>query len=141
MRGIIDKVWENESRNGQKYVTVEIDGERYSVWDQQYFGDLRQGARIEYDVQESGNFKHLSDIEPLGDGQRPAPYNGTPKDRQITRLSCLKSASEIAAPLPMDLDDKEHLVIDLARRFERYVFEEDGFPPEPEPGERNERRR
>ncbi len=26
MRGTIEQVWENESRNGQQYLTVQIDG-------------------------------------------------------------------------------------------------------------------
>ena len=28
MRGTIDQIWENESRNGQKYLTVQMDGGR-----------------------------------------------------------------------------------------------------------------
>ena len=134
MRGTIDQVWENTSRKGRKYLTVEIGGERYSVWDEKYFDRLQPGATIAGEVRESGNYKHLSDIEPVhshGDGG----YRPNGKDRQITRLSCLKSASEIAAPVAMDIDGKQELVVELAKRFERYVYEDDFDFPEPDEGE------
>ena len=135
MRGVIDQVWENESRNGQQYLTVEIDGERYSVWDTKYFELLQQGAEIEYDVHQSGNFKHLTDIKPFEERSAPS-YKPNHRDKQITRLSCLKSASEILAPAHLDTDAKRELVIDTARVFERYVFEDDiGNVPNQEKGE------
>ena len=33
MKGTIEQIWENKSRNGEKYLTVQMNGERYSVWD------------------------------------------------------------------------------------------------------------
>jgi len=134
MRGVIENVWENESKNGQQYVTVQIEGERYSVWDNKYFDQLREGAEIEYDVKESGNFRHLNDIKPVERSYRRGNGNGNSKDRQITRLSCLKSASEILAPLHMDLEFKRDMVVDTARYFERYVQEEDASLPQEIPG-------
>lgn len=120
MKGIIDNVWENESKNGKKYVTVEIAGEKYSVWDTGYFDHLKQGAEISYDVRQKGSFKNLIDITPAGDATEEPVYRGR-KDRQIARLSCLRSASEILAPIHMDTDAKRDLVIDTARYFERYI--------------------
>ncbi len=124
MRGIIDQVWENESRNGQKYLTVQIEGERYSVWDTEYFDILAPGATIDYDVRQSGNFRHLTDIEQVDNHELP-PYQPNNKEKQIARMSCLKSASEILAPVQLDPDSKREMVIDTARYFERYVFEGD----------------
>ena len=128
MKGIIDQIWENESKNGNKYLTVEIGGERYSVWDTKYFDVLREGAWIEYDVKQSGNFKHLTEIKPTEESGVPV-YRPNNKEKQITRLSCLRSASEILAAVPMDNEAKRELVIDTARYFERYVFDEG--PDEP----------
>jgi len=137
MRGIIEQVWENESRNGQKYLTVQVEGERYSVWDDKYFDVLQEGASIDYEFRQSGNFKHLTDIEPVdGNGNGIPPYQPNNKDRQITRMSCLKSASEIMAPVQLDPDTKREMVIDTARYFERYVFEGDpGTIPEQKQGD------
>ncbi|MFC1560873.1 hypothetical protein ACFL4V_00180 [Candidatus Latescibacterota bacterium] len=134
MRGVIENLWENESKNGQQYMTVQIGGERYSVWDTKYFDQLREGAEIEYDVKESGNFKHLNDIRPIERHYLRGNGNGNSKDRQITRMSCLKSASEILAPLHMELDVKRDMVIDTARCFERYVQEDDARLPSEIPG-------
>lgn len=124
MRGTIEHVWENESKNGQKYLSVQIEGERYTIWDENYFDQLKEGAEVEYEFRQSGNFRNISDLRPVQ--EQPGPtYRPSPKDRQITRLSCLKSASEIVAPAHMDVDGKQSLVIETAKQFERYVFEDD----------------
>jgi len=120
------QVWENESKNGQQYLTVQIDGERYSVWDDKYFDQLHQGAEIEYQFGQSGNFRNITEVATLTESKNndvPLYQNG--RDRQITRLSCLKSAAQILAPAQVDPDAKRDLVIDTARVFERYVGEND----------------
>jgi len=101
MKGIIEQVWENESRNGQPYLTVQIDGERYSVWDTQYFDQLQEGAEIEYQFRQSGNFRNITEVAALTENNDVPMYqNG--RDRQITRLSCLKSAAQILSPAQID---------------------------------------
>ncbi len=124
MRGTIEQIWENESRKGQKYLTVQVGGERYSVWDDKYFDTLQEGITIDYDFRQSGNFKNMTDIQPAnGNGNELPQYRPNGKDRQIARMSCLKSASEILAPVQLDPDAKKNLTIETARFFERYVFE------------------
>ena len=124
MRGTIEQVWENESRKGQKYLTVQVGGERYSVWDDKYFDTLQEGVTVDYDFRQSGKFKNMTDIEPVdGSGNGPPQYQQNGKARQIARMSCLKSASEILAPVQLDPDAKKDLTIETARFFERYVFE------------------
>jgi hypothetical protein len=133
MRGTIDHVWENETKGGQKYLTVQMNGERYSVWDSKYFDSIREGATVDYDLKQSGNFTHLIDVEPVtgnGNGNGVPPYQPNSKDTQIARMSCLKSASEILAPMQLDPDKKKQLTIDTARFFERYGFE-DGMDEQP----------
>jgi hypothetical protein len=127
MRGVIEQVWDNESRNGQQYLNVQIDGERYSVWDTKYFNMLAPGATIDYEIKQSGKFRNLTDVTPVesgNNGELP-PYQPNHKDRQIARMSCLKSASEILAPVQLEPETKKKKVIETARFFERYVFEED----------------
>jgi hypothetical protein len=134
MRGTIEQVWENEGKKGQKYLTVEIGGERYNVWDDKYFASIRPGASIEYEFRKSGNFRHITGLSPIDNhppGPQPTESHHPPapdvnyKDRQITRLSCLKSASEILAPVQIDVGAKRELVIETARYFERYVRDND----------------
>jgi hypothetical protein len=134
MKGTIERLWQNESKKGQPYLTVQIAGERYNVWDSECFERLKEGDQIEYRLQESGNFRHLTDIRPAGAQKGPQPGgddgDGNPRpandrDTQIRRMSCLKSASEILGAYPIDVDVKAERTVDLARRFERYVTGED----------------
>ena len=134
MRGVVEQVWENESRSGQPYLTVQINGERYTVWDTKYFDQLREGAEIEYEFRQSGNFKNITEVRSPSEEQQPQAYQND-RDRQITRLSCLKSAAEILAPAQLDPDTKRQLVIDTARVFERYVNEDDVGMPTDDPSE------
>lgn len=145
MKGTIEQVWDNESKNGQRYMTVQVGGERYSVWDQKYFDQLRQGNEIDYEFRQSGNFRNITELPnpstsegPTGNGTPPT-YYGNGRDRQITRLSCLKSAAEIIAPAQLTPDTKRDLVVDTARFFERYVSDGDigALPPAPR-GENHE---
>ena len=142
MKGTIEQIWQNESRSGQPYVTVQIEGERYTVWDEQYFDQLQQGAEIDYDFRQNGNFRNITEIHGpngdagnshdsgSGDGQ---PAYGSKRDKHITRLSCLKSAAEIIAPAQFDHETKRDLVMDTARAFEQYVHGDDlgTLPGEP----------
>ena len=91
MRGTIENVWENESRNGQKYLTVQIDGERYSVWDDKHFDRLQQGAEIDYEFRQSGNFRNITEVRDPTEASETPTYQNS-RDRQITRLSCLARA-------------------------------------------------
>ena len=138
MKGIIEQIWENESKNGQQYLTVQIDGERYSVWDDKHFDQLQEGTEIEYEFRQSGNFKNITEVSnPAQSEQNDGPpmYHND-RDRQITRLSCLKSAAEIIAPAQFESNTKRDLVIETARVFERYVREDDpGAVPLDQPEE------
>lgn len=139
MRGTIDKIWENKTTKGTEYRTLQIGDQRYNVWDTKYFDQLQEGEDIEFDFKESGKYKHITDMTLSGSGHRSNNHNQnsthnnnyTPnhKERQIARMSCLKSASEILAPVQMDPDAKKDIVIDTAKFFERYVFEDDIGPP------------
>lgn len=145
MRGTIEQVWENESRRGRKYLTVQMNGERYSIWDSKYFDTIHEGATIDCQLKQSGDFRHLTDIQLAdgnGNGNGSSTYQPNNKDRQIARMSCLKSASEILSPVQLDPDAKKQLTIDTARFFERYVFEDNSDdPPEPDNGDNHGRRR
>jgi len=142
MRGTIDKIWSNTTKKGQEYRTVRMNGQLYNVWDSKYFDQLQEGEDIEYQFKESGNYMHITDMHVAGGNHRTSQNNHNSnhnnsyipkKDKQIARMSCLKSASEIMAPVQLDPDAKKQKVIDTAKFFERYVFDDglDDMPPEP----------
>jgi hypothetical protein len=48
--------------------------------------------------------------------------HGLKKDREIVRMSCIKSAIYLTKDFGgMDLDDRAESVVEVARKFERYV--------------------
>ena len=120
MRGTIEKIWENQAKNGQKYQVVSIDGRKYSLWNAKASEGLAEGAVVEYKWRQSGNYRHITDIEPVPDG--PYESNGLElRDQRILKMSCLKSASTILANLEAPAEEKIDITISTARKFEKYI--------------------
>lgn len=119
MRGTIEKVWENESRQGKPYRTLVIDGERYSLWDQRSFDQVREGGRVEYQWRRSGDFRTITEIEPVG----AAPGDLAPEQIRMTRMGCLKYASHLLSGSELDPEARSEHAVAIARDFERYVLE------------------
>lgn len=138
MLGKIDKVWENEAQNGKAYLVLEIDGQRYSLWDAEWLGRLRDGDIVQYDWKKSGKFRNITDIDRVKPDPDTPPVNE--KDDQIVRMSCLKSASSLFSGSDLDAKKKVRYTMAAAERFERYIradgeSDEEPVPePPPEPG-------
>jgi hypothetical protein len=127
MKGQIEKIWDNESRNGQRYLGLSIDGQRYTLWDEKYFGRLEEGDVIDFEWKKSGKFKNITKINLDED-------DGFMERRQasIIRMSCLKSASELIADSEIEPGKRADLAIEFARKFEDYVSEDRRETEEPE---------
>lgn len=121
MQGTVEKIWENETREGKKYHVLEIGGEKYSVWDQKLLEGLAEGSRVDYEWKKSGDFRKITDIKPSGTAPDAGYSSHERKNTEIIRMSCLKSASEILYGLFLDPDVKARKAIDIAREFEKYV--------------------
>ena len=48
MKGLIEQLWENHDRKGQRYLVLEIAGERYSLWDEALMDNLEEGLVVDY---------------------------------------------------------------------------------------------
>ncbi len=46
MKGEIEKIWDNESRNGERYLGLSVDGQRYTLWEEKYFDKLKDYERL-----------------------------------------------------------------------------------------------
>lgn len=117
MRGTIEKIWENESTKGKPYLTLLIDGEKYSLWDQKHFDQLQEGDEVEYKWRQSGDFRNITKIGRVDDGEL------TSNQKRMTRMGCLKYASSIVSLTEGDLKEKASYAIAMARDFEQYVLE------------------
>ena len=123
MKGVIEKVWENQDRKGRSYLVVEIGGDRYSLWNGNLMDKIEEGMVVEYDWKQSGRYKNLTSIEP--DDVFSASAKAHKRERDIVRMSCLKSASGLLSSADIDLEKKGDLTLELAKRFENYITEED----------------
>lgn len=126
-RGKIEHIWENELQDGRMYLSLIIDGEKYSLWDKKYFDKLKEGQIINFDFKKSGDYNNITeiDIDPFIDLAEEQKRKSNPhpnqKDLQIIKMSSLKSASYIVKDVPLDIEKKVDLTLDVARQFEKYM--------------------
>lgn len=135
MKGEIEKIWNNQTSDGRRYNVLQIGGERYSLWEEDYLDKLQEGRALEFDFRESGEFKNISKIyEPeTANGQPgnepkeelPPGYNGPQandqKTRQIIRMSSLRSASQILGGSRIPASKRAEKTIEIAKKFEKYI--------------------
>jgi len=120
MKGRIEKIWDNESRNGQRYLGLTIDGQRYTLWEDQYFDQLQEGDVIDFEWKKSGRFKNITEIK-YNNEDNNYPEK---KLKSIIRMSCLKSASELISDSDVETGKRADMAIDFARKFEDYIKED-----------------
>ena len=121
MKGSIDKIWENETKDNKTYHVVNIGGENYSVWDSKLLDDLTEGSSVEYEWKKSGDYKKITDLRKIDANpglEGPKPDR---KSTEIMRMSCLRSASEVLHGLDIEPVEKTKQALDIARQFEKYV--------------------
>ncbi len=143
MKGKIDALWQNKTRDGTPYMAVQIGDDRYTVWNEEYFGQFKRGDAVEFKYVNKGKYKNILEMSgaaPESDGKGAAPYAGpaapeepaekpfkpflSPKDLHIARMSALKTAAYVSGGLldpKLDPSEKTDFIIDLARQFERYI--------------------
>ena len=134
MQGVLERIWENRDRSGQKYWTLSISGQRYSVWDEVLLKDLRPGDLVEFAFTQSGQFRKIVQIQ---QATGPSASSSTwlqqqdQRGRRIARMSCLRSATEALEGLRLKPESRAKEVLRIARLFEEYVLGEqkENAPP------------
>ena len=119
MLGKIEKLWQNQAQNGQPYLVLAIEGQRYSLWDREWLDKLREGDIVDYDWKQAGKFRNVTSIH-LTNGDHRS-YSPSDRSQQIARMSCLKSASAIFSNLDLEPKKKVRLTIAAAKHFEKYI--------------------
>lgn len=138
MKGVIEKIWQNKTKDKKDYWVLTIGGENYSVWDKELMEGIVQGNEVDYGWLQSGEYKKITDLKRIDVELKNSTPRRNYKDRQIVRMSCLKSAADLVGPLYVPLEEKTELTLGLARKFEKYVTEEDipfGEDHEKKPGQ------
>lgn len=120
MKGTVEKIWDNESRTGQRYLGLSIDGQRYTLWEEKYFDLIHEGEVIDFDWKKSGRYKNITKITPMNDDNLYSER----RLKSIIRMSCLKSASELISDSEIEADKRADIAIEFARKFEDYIKED-----------------
>lgn len=128
MKGTVEELSREVSKRGDEYLRVQIDGEKYSIWDPQYIGSFDVGDSLEFEYKESGQWKNITSLavdEVENPNIPPTDTYRMAHDRRIARMSCVKSAAYVLANLEMEAEPKGEQTLTLARVFERYIYDED----------------
>jgi len=134
MKGEVEKIWKNETEDGRKFEVIQINGERYSLWSEDYLDRIQEGQSLDFDFKESGDYKNITKIN---DGREilERPQYGSDRLRKIIKMSCLRSASSVLAGSRIPYDDGAERTIEIARKFENYLNEEGYDEPGPDHGQ------
>jgi hypothetical protein len=65
MKGVIEKIWKNETDDGKPYFVLRIGGDKYSVWDKKYVDGIEEGSMVEYESAQSGKFKKITEMRKI----------------------------------------------------------------------------
>ena len=122
MKGNIEEISEGESRTGQKYLRLTIDGQRYMFWDEKRFDQLHEGDVVEFTWMKSGNgFRKIAEIQVVENGNSNGRRLNFDRNSTITKLACLKASCTLLSGLEMDAEEKTKKAIEVAKQFEEYA--------------------
>ena len=129
MKGIIESIQPRQLEDGREYLTLEIGGSKYSLWDTKYFATVEEGMPVKFKFKTSGKFMNISEIEqdpnykPGDNGNGNHNPFGYPnhRDLQILKTSCLKCATYLINDVPLEVEKKVDLALDVAKRLEKYL--------------------
>lgn len=131
MKGEVEKVWKNETTDGRKYEVLQVDGEKYSLWDENYFDRFQEGQILEFDFRESGDFRNITKIHERSGDRGGEPEYNEQRVKRIIKMSCLRSASRVLVGSKIPYANRAEKTIEIAKKFEKYI-DDGGFD---EPGD------
>jgi len=124
MKGEVEKVWKNETSDGRRYEVIQINGERYSLWEEDYLDWIQEGQSLEFDFRESGEFRNITKIYENPESEPKEPEYGDQKLKKTVRMSCLKSASRVLIGSKIPYQNRADRAIEIAKKFEKYIDDE-----------------
>lgn len=101
-QGLVQRVeTKTSNKTGKEYKLVTIDGAKYGVWDVKLFPFLKEGERVSFDFDQSGDYKNLTAIVPDVSGTPAVQNNGgiDLKSESIARFTSLNNSTQMIAVL------------------------------------------
>lgn len=130
MKGEVEKVWDNETLDGRRYQVLQINGDRYSVWDEKYLDKIKEGQAVDFEFKESGEFRNITEIYDSSLKEEKEAEFEDQKLRKTIRMSCLKSASRVLTGSKIPYKNRADRAVELAKKFEKYIDDGDFDDPE-----------
>lgn len=84
-QGTVDKLYRNQKpdvNKGNPYWAVIVDRKRYTIWEPKLMEGVAQGAVIDFEFDEQGDFKTIRGLKVLSQGQAPKNGKGKPAARK-----------------------------------------------------------
>lgn len=125
MKGEVEKVWDNETLDGRRYQVLQINGDRYSVWDEKYLDKIKEGQAVDFEFKESGEFRNITEIYDSSLKEEKEAEFEDQKLRKTIRMSCLKSASRVLTGSKIPYKNRADRAVELAKKFEKYIDDGD----------------
>lgn len=103
MRGFVDEIKELKTKKeGRPFQVYRIEGTEIYQWDSAYFGRVKEGDLLDFEVKESGEFKNI-DVKRVFKVVSEENYNKLQervreKD-QVVRMSSLKTSANLVSDL------------------------------------------
>ncbi len=125
MFGFIERIREARQEGGETVWTLTISGREYEASDPALVRDLHSGDAVSFLYLQEGQQRRIMQLRKLPRHDAPSGNwsRGTDeRGERIARMSCLKTAAQILESKRLEPTRKAQLVVEIARRLERYVL-------------------
>ena len=117
-RGTIESIWHNRRADGSEYWVLMIDGKRYSTFDPEHVSYIQEGDSVEFSFLQSGSYRNLIALKPLGTAVPAIPANFIRR----ARAHCILAASLLLANSSQPPEQKAGIAVEMAKKLEGYVL-------------------
>jgi len=93
---------------------LDIEGTMFSTADKAHVQDLKEGDYVQVQWKKVGGYNNITGIRRI---EHPVDA----KNRQIVRMSCLNSASQVISSTKLPSTKKIERTLEAAKAFEAYV--------------------
>lgn len=137
--GLVTDVSEVQTHgdSGRQFVVVHVGGDKeqhkFSCWKPELFGELVQGASVEFKYTEKGKWRNIVSLESDGNDSGAGKEDPTEREKRIVKQACIKAASPLVGVEADTPVDKAAEAITIAELLVAWVWEKkSNDPPPPE---------
>lgn len=123
MRGVIEQIYDNTSKDGKPYKVIVINGERYGVWDTKLFPVCIIGSVVEFQITQKGEYKNITEMQIAGD---MPPQKIKPRETTMIKMNALNNSvnllkimSDLKILVPQEATPER--AMQIADRFISYI--------------------